>query len=130
MTVLRWIVWLVINLFFLDSETSSNALALCFSSDLVSAIAEIQISQDRKVSTDISTLSNWHSASCKLKLLRLNNPGPMEILLCRRLADFLGDTKHNRKARLTKSRLRFIVLVRKRNAGRIFDSTLGLPGEG
>ena len=130
---LRWMVWLVINLFFFDSETSSNALAFCISSDLVSAVAEIQILHGQQASTDTLTkrLSDWHHASCNLHFLRQKTSIlAKEILSLRRLVDFLGITKHNRKARLTNSKLRLIALARKRHAGRIFDSTLGLPGEG
>ena len=135
MIFLNYLVWLVTNVIFLDSETGTGAVAFCFSSDLVSAIAELhRHGQEIHYHGHVDqTLDNWCTASCNLHFLQPpRTTGCQKILLFRRIARYFGITKKadtaiaNRKKLIKLARARY----NSRFKVRIYDQTLGFPGEG
>jgi len=130
--ILYYLVWLVTHPIFLDSEAGINALAFQFSSELVSAVAEIHLPRGRETHQNEihgQTLNNWCTSSCYLHLLQHPTAKTWQKgKTFRKIARYFGlDVK---VCNANRRRIKFINLARARYRAAIYNQTLGFPGEG
>ena len=120
---------LVLTLRIFDSETGTGAIVFQFSSDLVSALAEIHLECDARTLKNLQqsyTPQVGHSVSQQFFVHTYRKCN----FFFPRLHDFLGAARRLRKARKLARRKQHAILAKSRYRGCKFDSTLGFPGEG
>ena len=121
---------LVLTLNLIDSETGTGTILFQYSSDLVSALAEIHLVCEARALKDSQISQTQHveptvPQQFYVHTYRKCNP------FFPRLHEFLGGARRLRKARELARRKRHVKLAKSRYRGRYkFDRTLGFPGEG